>query len=197
MERPSRLAPASPTTSTTESLSPSMSSAITSTASNASSSSETPRFSTGAQQNQNEIPSSSSFGTKTREWISSLSTTTTASASTTDLHQNNSMAARSYYNLDRGGGAGSIPNPITDGKNNRMPDLLMDQSPMDNKRVWIGGEDTIILSYKYVKAEQKHIIRGRHEATSVLSWRGFFAVFHFVFNRFPLKAFATSLKGKP
>jgi hypothetical protein len=105
-------------TSSSESSDPSTTATAKSSISSASSSStETPT----RPQNLVTTPTSTTFGSKTRDWISSWSETS---------HQTtmaSSAASRSYYNLDKN-------------SSNRMPDLLIDQSPLESKRVWIGGK---------------------------------------------------------
>ena len=56
------------------------------------------------------------FGSRTREFLNSL-----------HLSSSYEVKLDMYQNLD------SV-------KQKRMPDLLIDQSPMENKRVWIGGK---------------------------------------------------------
>lgn len=63
--------------------------------------------------------SEQTLGSKTKEWfLASLNN---------NMSQSSSFASRSYYNLDKA--------------DRRMSDLLIDQpSPIEQKRVWIGGK---------------------------------------------------------
>ena len=72
--------------------------------------------------NSNPVTPTTTFGARTREWISSWQ----PDMSNHHYSTSSSVTSRSYYNLDRNG--------------QKMPDLLIDQSPVGTKRVWIGGK---------------------------------------------------------
>ena len=83
---------------------------------------------------ESTTPTSSSYTTSTSSTTPTSAETPTFGARTREflnsLHRSSSFEVANkvdmYQNLDV--------------KQKRMPDLLIDQSPMANKRVWIGGK---------------------------------------------------------
>ena len=78
------------------------------------------------------------FSAKTREWLNSLNTKSNPNNSSVknegkvQSQVSPSFASRAYYNLDS--------------EQKRMPDLLVDQSPMHaRKSLWIGGKKKMAI----------------------------------------------------